>query len=112
MAENQPRGEGGEFGEKVTEQDILRVFDAADEPFLTATEIAGGLPVSRQAVTQRLAQMEEKELVGRKEVGSRAVGWWAKVGPRLRPEVAEQAEGASRDDAIPLDELEAELSAE
>ena len=45
MSENQPRDDGGEFGEKVTEQDILKVFDATEDPFLTTTEIAELSPV-------------------------------------------------------------------
>lgn len=81
MSDSQPRGDSGEFEETVSDQDILLVFDAADEPFLTASEIADRLPVSRQAVNYRLNQMAEKELVGRKDVGARAVGWWAEVAP-------------------------------
>jgi len=51
LSENRSRDEGGgEFVEKVTEQDILEVFDATDDPFLTASEIAEQLPVSRQVV--------------------------------------------------------------
>lgn len=81
MSESQPRKGGGEFGEKVTEQDILKAFDAVDEPFMTASEIANQLPVSRQAVNYRLRDMLEKELVGRKKTGARSVGWWSNVAP-------------------------------
>lgn len=81
MSDSQPRGESGEFEETVSEQDILKVFDAADEPFLTASEVAQRLPVSRQAVNYRLNEMAAKGLVGRKDVGARAVGWWAEVAP-------------------------------
>ncbi len=81
MSDSQPRKDSGEFGGKVTEQDVLLVFDAADEPFLTASEIAERLPVSRQAVNYRLNEMHEEGLVGKKKVGARAVGWWAEVAP-------------------------------
>lgn len=81
MSDSQPRGDSGEFEGKISEQDILKVFDAADEPFLTAGEIAERLPVSRQAVNYRLAEMRDEGLVGRKDVGARAVGWWAEVAP-------------------------------
>lgn len=96
-------------GEKISEQDILKVFDNADEPFLTASEIAAELPVSRQAINYRLEQMREKDLVGKKKTGARAVGWWAKVAPELSDEAAARVEQAreeiSRGDAVALDEL-------
>jgi predicted ArsR family transcriptional regulator len=109
MSENQPRGEGGEFGEKVTEQDILKVFDATEDPFLTAGEIADRLPISRQAVHHRLETMREKGLIDKKKTGARGAGWWATVAPRLDPDVAEQADAADREDAVALDDLKAEF---
>lgn len=81
MSDSQPRGDSGEFEGKVSDQDVLKVFDAADEPFLTASEIAERLPVSRQAVNYRLNRMHDDGIVGKKKVGARAVGWWAKVAP-------------------------------
>ena len=111
MSENQPRNEGGEFGEKVTEQDILKVFDATDDPFLTASEIAEQLPVSRQAVHHRLEQMREKGLVDKKKTGARGAGWWATVAPRLAPDVAERVNAADREEAVALEDLEAEFDA-
>jgi len=111
MSENQPRDDGGEFGEKVTEQDILKVFDATDDPFLTTTEIAERLPVSRQAIHHRLTQMREKGLVDKKKTGARGAGWWATVAPRLAPDVAEQADAPDREDAVALEDLEAEFDA-
>lgn len=112
MGENQPRGEGGKFGEKMTEQDILKVFDAADDPFLTASELADALSVSRDAVYRRLEKMREEGLVDKKKTGARAVGWWATVAPRLAPEVADRAAAADREDAVSLDELDAEFDAQ
>lgn len=95
MSENQKRkrDEGGKFTEKVTEQDILKIFDRVGEP-MTAPELAEELPISKDTVTYRLKQMQEKELVGRKKAGARAVVWWAKVAPRLDPEFAESVEEA------------------
>lgn len=97
-------------GHKISEQDILKVFDAADEPFLTASEIADELPVSRQAVNYRLDSMHEKGLVGKKKTGARAVGWWAEVAPSLSAEAAERVEAAREEvaagDTVPLEELD------
>lgn len=96
-------------GGKITEQDILKIFDAAEEPFLTASEIADELPVSRQAVNYRLEQMREKDLVGKKKTGASAVGWWAKVAPQLSAEAAERVEAAREEidagETVALEEL-------
>jgi predicted ArsR family transcriptional regulator len=102
MSENPAR-------EKISDQDILKVFDNTDDPFLTASEIADQLPVSRQAVNYRLDRMHEEGLVGRKKTGARAVGWWAKVAPRLSDESAERVERAreeiDRGDVVAPEEL-------
>lgn len=96
-------------GRKISEQDILKVFDEADEPFLTAGEIADQLPVSRQAINYRLDKMLEKDLVGKKKTGARSVGWWAEVGPELSAESAERVEQARKEisngDTVALEEL-------
>jgi predicted transcriptional regulator len=84
MSEQQ-RDESGEFSEKVTDQDVLKAFDAADAPFMTAGELASVLPISRSGMNQWLRGIQEAGLVGRKETGARAVGWWARVAPRLSP---------------------------
>lgn len=109
MSEGQPRNETGRFGEKVTEQDILKLFDRADAPFLTAREIADELPISREAVHYRLTKMRENGTVGKKKTGARSVGWWAEVAPKLSPEARQRAAAAERENAISLDDLEAEF---
>jgi len=88
----QQRDESGEFTEKVTDQDVLKVFDYADEPVLTASEVASELPITREAVGRRLNRMREKGLVDRKETGARAVAWWAEVAPRLSDEARARAD--------------------
>lgn len=93
-------------GEKISEQDILKAFDVTDDPFLTATEIADQLPVSRQAVNYRLEKMFEKGKVDKKKTGARSVGWWSTVAPRLSDEAKEQADSADREKAVSLDEIE------
>lgn len=106
MNDSQPRGDSGEFEAKVTELDILKVFDAADEPFLTASEIAERLPVSRQAVNYRLNGMHDEGLLGKKKVGARAVGWWAEVAPEPADSDAPEYEDA---DGISQREMQARL---
>jgi predicted transcriptional regulator len=95
MSRNTKRDtESGRFEGEVTEQDILNVFDSADEPVLTAQEVADELPISRDAVTYRLNKMNEESLVGKKETGARAVAWWAKVAPELSDESKARVEKA------------------
>lgn len=95
---------------KISEQDILKVFDSAGEPFLTASEIADQLPVSRQAVNYRLDSMLEKGVVGKKKTGARSVGWWAEVAPELSDAARRRADAADSKKAISLEELEAEFA--
>lgn len=75
------RDERGQFTATVTEQEILKAFDRAEAPFLTAAELGGELSVSRQAANYRLKRMREDGLVERKQTGARSVGWWATVAP-------------------------------
>lgn len=90
MSDDRPRNGGGKFTEIVTEQDILKAFDASDEPFLTTAEVADELPVSKDAVYRRLEQMREEGLVEKKKTGARAVGWWATVAPAPAADVLER----------------------
>lgn len=106
-------GRGDDHHErKITDQDILKVFDNADEPVLTASEIAKALPVTRQAINYRLNRMHEDGLVDRKDAGARSVVWWATVAPELSERVRDEANSADRADAISLADLEAEFAAD
>ena len=104
------RDEGGRFAEKITSQDILKAFDASDEPVLSATEIAEEFGVTRQTITRRLNEMAEEGLVESKQMGARSVAWWATVAPALSPEAASRADAADRESAMSLSELEAEFA--
>ena len=106
------RDEGGRFAEKVTKQDILKVFDAADDPVLSASEIAEEFGVARQTITRHLNDMKKEGLVERKEMGARSVAWWATVAPALSPEAAARADAADRESAVSLSELEDEFAEE
>ena len=55
--------------------------------------------------------MREKGLVDKKKTGARGAGWWATVAPRLAPDVAERADAVDREDAVALEDLEAEFDA-
>lgn len=103
------RDDSGEYAPRVSDNEILKVFDRADAPFLTSGEVADDLPISRSAVNHRLNGMHEKNLVDRKQTGARSVGWWATVAPRLSEEARQQADAADPENAISLAQLEAEF---
>ena len=62
------------------DHEIVTVFEAADEPVLSAPEIAEAVGMTRQGVTYRLNQLEAEGIVARKRLGSRAVAWWLAEG--------------------------------
>lgn len=59
-----------------SDPELTAVFEAADEPVLTAVEVAEALGITQQAAHSRLSRANEQGLVERKKVGSRAVVWW------------------------------------
>lgn len=46
------------------------------DPVVTSMEVADELDISQQAAHKRLSDMEDRGLVVKKKVGSRAVIWW------------------------------------
>lgn len=109
MSEERPRRDDGTFEKEVTEQAILKMFDRADEPVLTAKEIADELNTTSVTITRHLKEMLDKDLVGRKETGARAVAWWAEVAPELSDESRERVEESRKDieagNTVPLEEV-------
>jgi repressor of nif and glnA expression len=91
------RDDAGRFERTVTEQDILKVFDGTDDPVLTAAEVAEGLrefgkQMTAEGVRNRLTEMADEGLVSRKEIGARAIAWWAEVAPELDETTADRVE--------------------
>jgi len=105
---SQGRDNHGRFTETVSDQQILKTFDYADDPVLTARDVAEGLQrfgadLTPEAVTQRLKRMQGEGLVDRKKLGARAVGWWAEVAPKLSDETATRVD--ERKDSDEWEEL-------
>lgn len=107
----QTRDGRGQFTAKMSEQDILIVFDfdtTAKDPYLTAGEVADGLAghfeidVTDEAVRQRLRTMARNGLVRRRKFGG-AVAWGAEVAPRLAEDVAAQLDATAEDEYVALD---------
>lgn len=66
--------------QKVSDEQILQKFEQADAPYLTATELAERLPMSRQGLHERLMDLYESGAIERKKTG-RTVGWWIAKNP-------------------------------
>lgn len=106
------RDDEGRFSEKVRDQELLKVFEYADDPMLAAKEVADGLhthfgvEATSEAVRRRLTDMEEEGLVASKDFGARATGWHAVVAPALDEDVAATVEtrrDTDRDEFVALD---------
>ena len=67
------RDESGQYTEQVTLDDVLAVFEEADLPVLTATEVAEELECSRPSAYNKLEQLVEQGKIQKKKVGARAV---------------------------------------
>lgn len=61
---------------RVTDEEILDVFRAAETPVLTTTMAADELPIGRRAVLNRLESLRERGALNRMEVGPRGQVWW------------------------------------
>lgn len=70
------RTEDGRYVETITRADIREAVASADEPVVTAREVAEVLGCSREAAYQKLSQLTEDGQIGKKKVGGRAVVWW------------------------------------
>ena len=67
------RDESGQYVEQVTLDDVLTVFDRAEIPVLTASEVAEEIGCSRPSAYTKLEDLEERGDLHKKEVGARAV---------------------------------------
>lgn len=67
------RDEGGKYTEQVTLDSVLDVFDQADLPVLTASEVAEKLDCSRPSAYNKLEELVKRGELQKKKVGARAV---------------------------------------
>lgn len=65
--------EEGKFVEQITVESVLSVFEDAEIPVLTATEVAEVVNCSRPAAYNKLEKLEEQGQLRKKKVGARAV---------------------------------------
>lgn len=60
----------------VSDIDLLKLLALSADPALAAPELSSELPITREAVNQRLAQLSEAGLVDEKKVGAAAKIYW------------------------------------
>jgi len=61
---------------KITDDEILAVFQSSSDPVLTTSEIASQFDITHRGVRDRLEKLETEEKVNSKKVGARAKVWW------------------------------------
>jgi len=61
---------------QVSDEEILSVFVAADDPVLMADEVADHLSIGRRAVYDRLRKLEDEGVLRSKKTGARSTIWW------------------------------------
>jgi len=67
------RDDSGQYTEQVTLDSVMSVFENADLPVLTATEVAEKLDCSRPSAYNKLEKLADREDLQKKKVGARAV---------------------------------------
>lgn len=60
----------------VTDEEILQVFHATDDPVLSTAEVAEVLPIKRRSVLNRLESLRDEGVIEKKTVGGRNSVWW------------------------------------
>jgi response regulator of citrate/malate metabolism len=67
------RDDSGQYTEQVTLDSVMSVFENADLPVLTASEIADELDCSRPSAYNKLEKLVDRGDLHKKKVGARAV---------------------------------------
>lgn len=62
---------------RVTDDDLLAVFDDTDDPVLSTAEVADRLPIKRRGTLDRLRRLEDQGDVASKSIGGRNTVWWS-----------------------------------
>ena len=60
----------------VTADDLRREIRVSDDPFVTASDIAGRIGVARQTAHKHLQRLHENGELEKRKIGGSAVIWW------------------------------------
>jgi len=71
------RSDTGRYIRDLHSKRVLTVLQDAEDPVLTAGEVGDQLDCSSEAARQYLHELRERGDVKSKNVGARAVVWWA-----------------------------------
>lgn len=66
------RDKGGKFAEEVTMDSVKRVFEEAEIPVLTSTDVAGRLDCSRPTAYNKLESLTEEGELVKKKAGAKS----------------------------------------
>lgn len=61
---------------RVTDEQIVEVFRASDDPVLSTSEVADELPIGRRGTLKRLQSLVEDGTLESKPIGGRNTVWW------------------------------------
>lgn len=70
-----PQSQGGR-APRVSDADLLAVFDDTDDPVLSTGEVADCIPIQRRGTLDRLRDLEEQGYIASKSIGGRNTVWW------------------------------------
>ncbi|RKS81453.1 hypothetical protein BDK61_0739 [Haloarcula quadrata] len=70
--------DGSKSGRKprVTDEEILQLFEDTDDPVLSTAEVTEQLPIKRSATYKRLSALQDEEQLTGKDIGGRNSIWW------------------------------------
>ena len=78
MSDGRERNEQGRYVSTISPERVLEVLREEDDPVLTAKEVGERLGCTSEAARQRLHELQDSGDIESKQVGARAVVWWAK----------------------------------
>lgn len=61
---------------RVSDEEILALFEATPDPVLSTAEVAEEVPLQRRSVYNRLKQLQEDGRLQSKKIGGRNTIWW------------------------------------
>ena len=69
--------------ETISDEEILRVFEDADDPVLSTTDVATEIEFSNSGAGDRLHPLADSGYLERKEVGRTLIWWLTEAGEEL-----------------------------
>jgi hypothetical protein len=61
---------------RVTDSELLAVFEQTDDPVLSTAEVADAVPIKRRGTLNRLQRLADEGELASKQVGGRNTVWW------------------------------------